>query len=95
MVMERVITLPTEPTEGEIVESHTLFSFINIGQTGRISYPSVCCIAFCRTSTRERSLTTQKCDTEAFIWERRSFDQLSRSRGVQPGKYGIYIYQIT
>ena len=32
----RVITLPTEPTEGEIVKSHPLFSFINIGQTGRI-----------------------------------------------------------
>ena len=33
--MERVITLPTEPTEGEIVKSHPLFSFINIGQRGR------------------------------------------------------------
>ena len=35
MVTERVITLPTEPTEGEIVKSHPLFSFINIGQRGR------------------------------------------------------------
>ena len=34
--MEEVITLPTEPTEGEIVKSHPLFSFINIGQRGRI-----------------------------------------------------------
>ena len=33
MVMERVIPLPTE---GEIVKSHPLFSFINIGQRGRI-----------------------------------------------------------
>ena len=36
MVTERVITLPTEPTEGEIVKSNLLFSFINIGQRGRI-----------------------------------------------------------
>ena len=36
MVMEQVITLSTEPTEGEIVKSHPLFSFINIGQRGRI-----------------------------------------------------------
>ena len=36
MVTERVITLPTEQTEGEIVKSHPLFSFINIGQRGRI-----------------------------------------------------------
>ena len=35
MVTEQVITLPTEPTEGEIVKSHPLFSFINIGQRGR------------------------------------------------------------
>ena len=35
MVTEWVITLPTEPTEGEIVKSHPLFSFINIGQRGR------------------------------------------------------------
>ena len=34
MVTERVITLPTE---GEIVKSHLLFSFINIGQWGRSS----------------------------------------------------------
>ena len=39
MVTERVITLPTEPTEGEIVKSHPLFSFINIGQRGRIQSP--------------------------------------------------------
>ena len=38
METERVITLPTEPTEGEIVKSHPLFSFINIGQRGRIFY---------------------------------------------------------
>ena len=38
MVTERVITLPTEPTEGEIVKSHPLFSFINIGQIGRNKY---------------------------------------------------------
>ena len=36
MVTERVITLPTEPTEGEIMKSHPLVSFINIGQRGRI-----------------------------------------------------------
>ena len=36
MVTERVITLPTEPTEGEMVISHMLFSFINMGQRGRI-----------------------------------------------------------
>ena len=41
MVTERVITLPTEPTEGEIVKSHPLFSFINIGQRGRICYISI------------------------------------------------------
>ena len=35
MVTERVITLPTEPTEGEIMKSHPLFSFINIGQRSR------------------------------------------------------------
>ena len=35
MVTERVITLPTEPTQGVIVKSHPLFSFINIGQRGR------------------------------------------------------------
>ena len=35
MVTERVITLQTEPTEGEIVKSQPLFSFINIGQRGR------------------------------------------------------------
>ena len=35
MVTERVITLPTE---GEIVKSHPLFSFINIGQWGRKLY---------------------------------------------------------
>ena len=40
MVTERVITLPTEPTEGEIVKSHPLFSFINIGQRGRKDYLS-------------------------------------------------------
>ena len=37
MVTERVITLPTEQTEGEIVKSHQLFSFINISQRGRMS----------------------------------------------------------
>ena len=36
MVTECVITLPIEPTEGEIVKSHPLFSFINIGQRGRM-----------------------------------------------------------
>ena len=36
MVMERMRTLPTEPTEGEIVKSHPLVSFINMGQRGRI-----------------------------------------------------------
>ena len=35
MVTEQVITLPTEPTEGEIVKSHPLFSFINVGQRDR------------------------------------------------------------
>ena len=35
-----MITLPTEPTEGEFVKSHPLFSFINIGQKGRICYTS-------------------------------------------------------
>ena len=35
MVTERVRTLPTEPTEGEIVKSNPLLSFINIGQRGR------------------------------------------------------------
>ena len=36
MVTERVRTLPTEPTEGEIVKSNPLLSFINIGRRGRI-----------------------------------------------------------
>ena len=36
MVMERVRTLPTEPTDRDIVKSHPLVSFINIGQRGRI-----------------------------------------------------------
>ena len=36
MVKERVRTLPTEPTEGEIVKSNPLLSFINIGQRGRM-----------------------------------------------------------
>ena len=35
MVTEQLITLVTEPAEGEIVKSHPLFSFINIGQSGR------------------------------------------------------------
>ena len=35
MVTERVRTLRTEPMEGEIVKSHSLLSFINIGQRGR------------------------------------------------------------
>ena len=35
MVTERVRTLPTEPTEGDIVKSRPLVSFINIGQRGR------------------------------------------------------------
>ena len=35
MVTERVRTLPTEPTEGKIVKSNPLLSFINIGQRGR------------------------------------------------------------
>ena len=38
MVTERVRTLPTEPTEGEIVKSNPLLSFINIGQRGRKDY---------------------------------------------------------
>ena len=38
MVMEQVRTLQTEPTEGEIVKSHPLLSFINIGQRGRNIY---------------------------------------------------------
>ena len=38
MVTERVRTLPTEPTEGEIAKSNPLFSFINIGQRGRNVY---------------------------------------------------------
>ena len=42
MVTERVITLPTEPTEGKIVKSHPLFSFINIGQRGRINSNQSC-----------------------------------------------------
>ena len=32
MVTERVRTLLTEPTDREIVKSHPLVSFINIGQ---------------------------------------------------------------
>ena len=43
---ERVRTWPTEPTEGEIVKSHPLLSFINIGQRGRkglSSHPVKCC----------------------------------------------------
>ena len=35
MVKERVRTLLTEPTDREIVKSHPLVSFINIGQRGR------------------------------------------------------------
>ena len=42
MVTERGITLLTEPTEGEIVKSLPLFSFINIGQRGRIHYNTLC-----------------------------------------------------
>ena len=38
MVTELVIALPTELTEGEIVKSHPLFSFINTGQRGRNIY---------------------------------------------------------
>ena len=38
MVTERVRTLPTEPTDREIVKSHPLVSFINIGQRGRTVY---------------------------------------------------------
>ena len=41
MVTEQVRTLPTEPTDHEIVKSHPLVSFINIGQRGRIT-----CIPF-------------------------------------------------
>ena len=37
MVTERVRTLPTEPTDREIVKSHPLLSFITIGQRGRNS----------------------------------------------------------
>ena len=37
MVKEQVITLPTEPTDRDIMKSHPLFSFINIGQRGRMS----------------------------------------------------------
>ena len=36
MVTEWVRTLPTAPMEGEIVKSHPLVSFINIGQRGRM-----------------------------------------------------------
>ena len=36
MVTELVITLLTEPTDRDIVKSHLLFSFINIGQRVRI-----------------------------------------------------------
>ena len=39
MVTERVRTLPTEPTEGEIVKSNPLLSFINIDQRGTNSNP--------------------------------------------------------
>ena len=35
MVTVLVITSQTEPTEGDIVKSHPLFSFINIGQRSR------------------------------------------------------------
>ena len=35
MATERVRTLLTEPTDREIVKSHPLLSFINIGQRGR------------------------------------------------------------
>ena len=35
MVTERVRTLLTEPTDREIMKSHPLLSFINIGQMGR------------------------------------------------------------
>ena len=35
MVTKRVRTLPTEPTDREIVKSQPLLSFINIGQRGR------------------------------------------------------------
>ena len=35
MATEQVITLATEPTDRDIVKSHPLFSFINIGQRGR------------------------------------------------------------
>ena len=38
MVTERVRTLPTEPTDREIVKSHPLLSFINIGQRGRMIF---------------------------------------------------------
>ena len=38
MVTEPVRTLPTEPTDREIVKSHQLLSFINIGQRGRITF---------------------------------------------------------
>ena len=41
MVTERVRTLPIEPAEGQIVKSHPLFSFINIGQRGRIVYEAL------------------------------------------------------
>ena len=37
MVTELVITLPIEPTDRDIVKSHPLVSFINIGQRGRRS----------------------------------------------------------
>ena len=35
MVTARVRTLPTEPTDREIVKYHSLVLFINIGQKGR------------------------------------------------------------
>ena len=37
MVTERVRPFPTEPTDREIVKSHPLVSFINIGQRGRMA----------------------------------------------------------
>ena len=37
MVTERVRTLLTEPTDRDIVKSHPLVSFINIGQRDRKS----------------------------------------------------------
>ena len=47
MVTERVRTLPTEPTEGEIAKSNPLLSFINSSQRGRKYYHGLHIIVLC------------------------------------------------